>query len=259
MSSEGFLEEKWLKKLDHQTQQILNRTGLDRKTMDRVFDTSTLLDLGKLISDHVIDILDFPISTGKEAIIFRGVTPKKEFVAAKIYRTSTLTFKHISEYIAGDPRFKGFHKNRRELVFEWAKKEFKNLERLSEAKVRAPHPLKRLNNILIMDYIGDARKPAASLKETPIKNPEKMYNTLIEYMTRMYQNAELVHADLSEYNILVYRQNPYIIDVGQGVLSDHPRASEFLHRDIHNIIQFFRRYNIRADEQKIFDQVTHKT
>lgn len=259
MYSEGFLEEKWLKKLDYQTKVLLDRTGLDRKTFDQVFNTQTLLDLGKLISDHVIDILDCPISTGKEANIFRGVTPKKKFVAVKIYRTSTLTFKHISEYIRGDPRFKTSNKNRRELVFEWAKKESKNLERLHEAKVRAPRPLKRLNNILVMEYIGDAVHPAPLLKDVDIKDPQEMFKTIETYMIKMYRDARLVHADLSPYNILVYRQKPYVIDVGQAVLLDHPRAPEFLHRDVHNIVQYFKRYNIKVDEQRMFEKISKKT
>ena len=98
MSSDVFIHEKWIKKLDRQTQEVINRIGADTKTLDEVFDKQTLLRLGKLISDHVIEYVDFPISTGKEAIIFRAVTPTKEFIAIKIYRTSTLAFKHITKY-----------------------------------------------------------------------------------------------------------------------------------------------------------------
>ena len=157
MSSDFFLDEKWIKKLDRQTRDLVNRTGVDRKTLDEVFDKSTLLLLGKLISDKIIEYLDFPISTGKEAIIFRGVTPDKGFVAIKIYRTSNLAFKHISKYIEGDPRFNCSNKSRRDIIYEWAKKEFKNLEKLNKVNVRAPVPIKRTNNVLIMEYIGDRK------------------------------------------------------------------------------------------------------
>ena len=113
MSSDRFLDEKWMKKLDSKLQLLIDRVGVDRKTLDEVFDKPTLHSLEKLISDGVIDILDFPISTGKEGNVFRGMTPDKNYVAVKIYRVSTLTFKHISNYIIGDPRFKSIHKNRR--------------------------------------------------------------------------------------------------------------------------------------------------
>ena len=142
-----------MKKLDRKLQSVIDRVGADRKTLDEVFDKSTLLALEKLISSKVIDILDFPISTGKEGNVFRGVTPDKKFVAVKIYRTSTSTFKHISEYIIGDPRFSSLPKNRRDVIFAWTQKEFKNLERLARVGVSAPKPITKIKNVLVMEYI----------------------------------------------------------------------------------------------------------
>jgi RIO kinase 1 len=68
----------------------------------------------------------------------------------------------------------------------------------------------------------------------------------------------MVHADLSAFNILMYRNKPYIIDLGQGVLLEHPNALEFLKRDIQNIVTYFRKYNIKADENKIFEKLVHR-
>ena len=84
MSSDTFLDDKSLKKLDRKLQLIINREGIDKKTQDEVFDKYTLRTIEKLFSDRVLDIIDFPISTGKEGNIFRAVTPKKKFVAVKI-------------------------------------------------------------------------------------------------------------------------------------------------------------------------------
>ena len=96
MDEEDFhLDKKRTKKLDQQIQSIINRIGVDRKTQDEVFDKSTLQNLEKLISNKVIDSLDFPISTGKEGNVFRAITPNKEYVALKIYRTSNSTFKSV--------------------------------------------------------------------------------------------------------------------------------------------------------------------
>ena len=256
MSSEYFLDDKWDKKLDRQIRQLIDRVGLDRKTLDEVFDKSTLLTLGKLISDRVIDYLDFPISTGKEANIFRGVTADKKFVAVKIYRTSNLTFKHISKYIQGDPRFHCSNKTRRGIIYEWAKKEYKNLERIRKVGVRVPRPIKKNKNIVLMEYIGDKNHPAPQLTDIRINNPKKIFDELLIFISCMYKNAELVHADLSAYNILMYKQKPYIIDVGQGVLLEHPQAIDFLKRDIHNITQFFGKLGIKKDEKEIFKQIT---
>ncbi|MEM4258432.1 MAG: serine protein kinase RIO [Candidatus Thermoplasmatota archaeon] len=257
MSFEFDIHDKWLKKLDQQTRELLQKSGSDRKTLSEVFDRHTLLNIGKLISDQIIEYVDFPISTGKEANVFRAVTPNQEFVALKIYRTSTLTFKHIIHYIEGDPRFRFTTKNRRGIILEWAKKEFKNLERMHQEKIRVPVPIKRLENILVMEYIGSSQQPAPMLKDYKLKFPQRIFNSLTLSMKRLYQHAGLVHADLSPYNILLYKEKPVIIDVGQAVVLEHPSAEDFLKRDIHNIVSYFRKYKITASEEQILKKI-HK-
>jgi RIO kinase 1 len=257
MSSDDLLDDKWLKKLDRQTQEILDRLVQNRKTFGEVFDKQTLLLLGKLISDKIIDQVDFPISTGKEANVFRGTTPDKTFVAIKIYRTATMTFKHIASYIEGDPRFQYGYKNRRDIIEEWARKEYRNLALLQQAKVRAPQPIKCIHNILIMGYIGDAIQAAPMLKDVLLSNPQKIYDEIMMFIQRMYKK-QVVHADLSAFNVLMFRQKPYIIDVGQGVLLDHPASMVFLKRDIHNICTYFKKFGIDSNEQHIFENLTEK-
>jgi RIO kinase 1 len=258
MSSDRFIDDKWIKKLDRQLQEVIGRVGVDRKTLDQVFDVYTLNTLGKLISDKVIDIVDFPISTGKEGNVFRGVTPDKKFVALKIYRISTATFKHISQYIVGDPRFKSVRKTRKDIVFAWTKKEFKNLERLEEIGVSAPKAIVGINNVLVMSYIGYARRPAPLMKDVVLENPQEIFDTLIGFISKMYRKAELVHSDMSAFNILIHRRKPYLIDLGQGVLLEHPQAEEFLKRDIHNVVSYFKKYAIKANENIIYKNITKK-
>ncbi len=258
MSSDNFLDKKSLKKLDVQLQSVINRIGIDRKTQDEVFDLSTLHTLEKLISDRVINILDFPISTGKEGNVFRGITPDNKLVAVKIYRISTSTFKHISNYIIGDPRFKSIHRTRRDIIFSWTTKEFKNLERLEKIGVRAPKPIVRINNVLIMEYIGSQNKPGPLLKDVILKNPKEIFDTIIDFISKMYKKAELVHSDLSAYNVIIHRNKPYLIDLGQGVLIEHPNAHDFLKRDIHNIVSYFKKYNVYSDENNIYNAITKK-
>lgn len=255
MSSDLLLSDNWLKKLDKQTHELASRIGIDRKTIDQVFDKATLLRLTKLISNKVIDHFDFPISSGKEAIVFRAVTPEKKFIAIKIYRTSNLSFKHLSRYIQGDPRFEIIHNTRRGIIDKWAQKEFKNLQRLQDHNIPAPHPIKRLNNILLMQYIGTKTKPASLLKDIQLPDPQKTFDYIIQLITKMYTKAGLVHADLSPYNILHHQKKIYIIDLGQAVLLEHPESYEFLKRDIYNITQYFKRYDIQADAQHIYTTI----
>lgn len=257
MSSEDLLSDRWLKKLDRTSQALAQHIGLDRKTFGEVFDKTTLLRLSKLFSDGTLQQMDFPISTGKEANIFRGTTPEGKLVAIKIYRTSNLTFKHIASYIEGDPRFKHNIKSRRDILDEWAKKEFKNLSRLSELSIRVPTPLKRLHNIVVMDYIGTKDRAAPMLKDVDPPDPQAVYDELLGFVKKMYKDR-LVHADLSPFNVLFYRGKPYIIDVGQAVLLDHPQALEYLKRDLKNLVRYFQKYGIKGDDEKIFARLTKK-
>ena len=251
--------EKFFRKIDAEIERIKNRIGADRKILEGIFDKPTLLVFGKLFSDKIIDIVEFPISVGKEGCVFRALTPDKKFVAVKVYRVVSQTFKNISKYIEGDPRFRTF-RNRRDLIYEWANKEFKNLQILENIGITVPHPIRRIKNVLVMEYIGDETAPAPLLKDIKLSKPKKFLDKLIKYMEIMYQKAELVHSDLSEYNILVHNEKPYIIDVGQTVLKEHPMALEFLRRDIHNLIRFFKnKYNLKEyEEETLYNKIIKK-
>jgi RIO kinase 1 len=231
----------------------------ERKTYDEVFDHSTLLSIYKLISDKIINTIEFPISTGKEANLFKGTTIDKNDIAIKIYRVATSTIRNYTKYIIGDPRFKRVKKDHRQVVYAWARKEFKNLTRMHDAGVAVPKPIAVRDNILLMEYIGDEHFSAPILKETEIKAPRKKFNFLIDNISKMYAKANIVHGDLSEYNILVKNNDLIIIDVAQAVLLAHPMSNEMLMRDVNNISRYFRDYyEIESDPYQIIEKVkTH--
>jgi RIO kinase 1 len=216
-----------------------------RKTLDEVFDRQTMFSIDKLTKMGLIETIDFPISTGKEGNVFRVTTPENEILAMKVYRTSNSTFHNIAKYIEGDPRFKGLQGSHRKIIFAWAAKEFKNLCRMTEAKVRVPEPVKFHRNILLMEYIGTEDQPAPNLKNSYLENPDEIYEKILKYMKLMYRKAELVHGDLSEYNILMENGEPVIIDVGQAMLVDHVNSLDFLKRDIANINHYFKSLDIK--------------
>jgi RIO kinase 1 len=62
----------------------------------------------------------------------------------------------------------------------------------------------------------------------------------------MFHQCKLVHADLSEYNILYHEGHLWIIDVSQSVEHDHPSAFDFLRNDIKNVEEFFGRLGLRC-------------
>jgi RIO kinase 1 len=93
--------------------------------------------------------------------------------------------------------------------------------------------------------------------EIPAEKYEDLYLDLMLTIRKMYHDCKLVHADLSEYNILYHHQQLWIIDVSQSVEHDHPAAFEFLRKDLKNAGDFFGSYGVRClSLRSAFDFVT---
>jgi len=227
----------------------------DRKIYDEVFDHETLMTIYGLTTKGYFDTLDFPIATGKEGNVFRATTQDGDYVAVKIYRMSNSTFNNIQKYIAGDVRFRNVGKNNRRTIHLWAQKEFRNLERMHTNDIIVPKPIVCTKNIIVMEFIGIDETPAPHIRSVDIENPEELYQILYDNLKRIYQKAGLVHADFSEYNILMTESGPSIIDVGQAVLTNHPMAKEFLERDIKNLARYFKRFDIQVEVEDIMKEI----
>lgn len=251
------VDDKFLRDLESKVLAYRNRDkdSADRKTYDEVFDRTTLMTLYDLMTNEIIDNLDFPIATGKEGNVFRATTHDGGYLAVKIYRMSNATFNNIQKYIAGDERFRNLGKSRRRTIHTWAQKEYRNLERMGAIGLAVPKARVCVKNIIIMEFIGQDGTPAPHLKDMKLENPQEVYDKLFGNLKRMYRETQLVHADFSEYNVLMLDGEPIIIDVGQAVLNTHPMAMEFLKRDISNLARFFRKHGIKSDENDMLKQI----
>lgn len=233
------------KRPSRETKQIKERRLIE----GGVFDRPTLLSLCRMMSRGIFNSLDYPIATGKEANVFRATT-KEGYLAVKIYRIETSTFKHMGGYIRDDRRFQHIRGGKKSIVFAWAKKEFKNLTICEEAGVHAPKPIICERNILVMEFLGEEGIPYSTMNLVGSEHPKEDLESILTDIKKLY-NAGLVHADISEFNIMA-GDVPYLIDVGQGLLLDHPMAEEFLIRDVRNILNYFRRgYGIEKDEEEV--------
>ncbi len=228
------------------------------KVEENVFDVPTLKILYTLSNKGIIKAMGGSISTGKEANVFYAEGPEKE-LAVKIYRIASSTFKAMDAYIMKDPRFTNIRNNKRDIIFAWTRKEFQNLKRAKSAGVRVPEPLLAEKNILIMEFMGEKEVPYPLLKNTPLEGEEvkSVFDTIVKYMSLLYKEANLVHADLSEYNILIdpHDMAPIFIDMGQSVTLEHPNAREFLYRDVQNILRFFSRYGIKDKPEELLTKI----
>ncbi|KAI9009485.1 RIO1 family-domain-containing protein [Gaertneriomyces semiglobifer] len=232
-----------------------NKDKADRATVEQVLDPRTRIILFKLLNRGVIQSINGCISTGKEANVYHAVAGPESgmllsddaptHLAVKIYKTSILTFKDRDRYVSGEYRFRhGYNKsNPRKMVKLWAEKEMRNLKRLRAADIPCPEPICLRMHVLVMGFIGDRNGWAAPrLKDAPISAAStyaSLYNQLLHCVWRMYHHCRLVHGDLSEYNILYYKKQLYIIDVSQSVEHDHPNALEFLRKDCANVVDYF--------------------
>ncbi|XP_076246654.1 RIO kinase 1 [Calliopsis andreniformis] len=236
----------------------------DRATVEQVLDPRTRMTLFKLLNQGVIAEINGCISTGKEANVYHATSKTGVEFAIKIYKTSILQFKDRDKYVTGEFRFRhGYCRhNPRKMVRTWAEKEFRNLIRLQQGGVTAPKPILLRSHVLLMDFIGTDGWPSPKLKDVVLTSskPRKLYRECVETMWKLYNKCKLVHADLSEYNMLYHDGSIIIIDVSQAVEHDHPMALEFLRNDCTNITEFFKKNEVGVMPVKtLFDFITDPT
>lgn len=219
--------------------------------------------LFKLLSRNVVSEINGCISTGKEANVYYASSAECD-CALKIYKTSILVFKDRDKYVTGEFRFRhGYSRhNPRKMVRLWAEKEMRNLTRLHSNGVPCPRPILLRGNVLLMEFIGRDGWPAPKLKDAQLTESKarELYMECVLIMRQLYTKCKLVHADLSEYNILLHNSHLCVIDVSQSVEHDHPQALEFLRNDCSNISNFFRKKSVCVMSVKeLFDFITDVT
>jgi len=239
------IDGKRIKKIDHSKK---------RAAIESVLDERTIFQLNRILTHGPLERIEGIISTGKEANVYLAYDTSGKEVAVKIYKIDSNTSKWMRNYIIGDPRFKKIPHNISKIIFLWAGKEFKNLKRAYKVGLNVPKPIYIKNNILIMEYIGFGPIPAPKLKD--IKDPQnldKIFEDIMDFIKILYQKANLVHGDLSEFNILYHNQKPFVIDISQAVSIQHPKAEIYLVRDIKNIYNYFEKQGLELpDPNKIY-------
>lgn len=236
----------------------------DRATAELVMDPRTRMILFKLLNRGMITEINGCISTGKEANVYHATNKFGEDYAIKIYKTSILTFKDRDKYVTGEYRFRhGYCKsNPRKMVRTWAEKELRNLCRMYKNNLPVPNPILLKSHVLVMTFIGTDGFPAPKLKDVELTSSKarELYRDCVILIWKMFNVVKLVHADLSEFNILYHGGSVVIIDVSQSVEHEHPQAFEFLRKDCTNVSLFFRKKGVSTMTIKeLFDFVTDRS
>ncbi|XP_011405349.1 PREDICTED: serine/threonine-protein kinase RIO1-like isoform X1 [Amphimedon queenslandica] len=244
---------------------VRSKDKSDRATTEQVLDPRTRMILFKLLSRGLLSNISGCVSTGKEANVYYADSATGP-CAVKVYKTSILIFKDRDRYVNGEYRFRhGYSRhNPRKMVRLWAEKEMRNLSRLHQNGIACPRPIILRGHVLVMSFLGSGGWPHPKLKDANITDKEarELYLECVLIIRKLFWSCKLVHADLSEYNMLYDTANGclYIIDVSQSVEHDHPHALEFLRKDCTNVTEFFRKKGIAVMNVKsLFDFVTDGT
>jgi RIO kinase 1 len=220
----------------------------ERKVEGKVYDKRTLMAIYTLMKKGIIKTLEATVKEGKESVVVAAKNKEGEWLAVKIYRVEHCDFKSMWKYLISDYRFERIRKDRWHVVVNWARREFKNMKIAFEAGVSLPKPIAVHQNILVMSFIGEEGIPAPTLVQLEKEELDwqKIYEEVRNEMVKLTKGG-IIHTDLSAFNIL-YFDKVYIIDFSQGVTERHPLALQFLERDVKNINDFFKKKNVKIDE-----------
>ena len=212
---------------------------------------TTTNPLELLLSDGVIDEVLGRLKSGKEADVFM-VQRGADVIAAKVYKDrGQRSFKNNSAYKEGrlvhNSRTqraidKGSRFGQREAEDAWKSAESNALYRLHAMGVRVPTPVMFYEGVLLMQLVTDSQGlPAPRLIDATIavEDASAMYIELRRLIIGMLC-CELIHGDLSPYNVLLGAAGPTIIDFPQIIsVSQNSQSETFFRRDFENIHQFF--------------------
>ena len=202
-----------------------------------------ILAINDITSMGLITDVGAKIGVGKEGdiwIAYFGDIPR----ILKFFRLGRESFKKIKVH---RPYYLGKAvKNWYQVSKLSAKREFRALKVLYNGGVRVPEPLFVTRHVVVMGYVD-----GKELVKTIIDKPLYVFENIIIEIAKAY-DVGIVHADLSEFNVLVNEKGDiFLIDWPQYVISSHPDAMFYLKRDVENIIRYFiRKYLLDVDELK---------
>jgi len=208
-----------------------------------------------LLADGVIDEVTARLKSGKEADVYI-VVHGGQYVAAKIYKERTQrNFKNNSGYKEGRlvrnsrtrrAMEKGSRFGQEAEEEAWKATEAETLGKLHTAGVRVPSPVMFYEGVLLMELVvGPEGQPAPRLVDA-LLTPElaaEFYRDLRQQAVKILC-CDLIHGDLSAYNILLGANGPIIIDFPQTVAAAaNSQAEFFFTRDLENLRLFFAGYD----------------
>ncbi len=223
----------WLKELDKKALLWRQSEAYDGFILN--YNSYDLLALNALVKGGIIDALGSPLGMGKEADVLEALTPAGEGVAVKFHRLGRVSFRDTRrkrEYLAGHHGVSWLYQSRLA-----AEKEYQALSLTYAAGVSVPKPIYQNRHAIVMQRI-EGHQLSEVVK---VDDPNALLDDILENVHKAYR-AGVIHADFSEFNIIVSEQGAiWIIDWPQYIPPSHPNAAETLERDVKNVLSYFKR------------------
>lgn len=219
--------------------QLFERKLVEREKMHYLgyridFAAYDLLALSDLVKQGKLSAFGQRIGVGKESVVHEALGESR--LAVKFHRQGRTSFKHIRrlrDHLADRPRVPWLY-----AAALAARREFEVMEKLYPL-VSVPKPVARSRHALVMEFVQ-----GIALNRITLSDPENALEMILDEVAAALKLG-IIHADLSEFNIIIDDSGPRIIDWPQAVEVDHPQSQELLERDLANVLRFFeRRYRI---------------
>src|SRR5262245_6496596 len=139
----------------------------------------------------------------------------------------------------------------------WLMHEYTTMERLYRAGAAVPLPIAFADNAILMGYYGDERRAAPTLNEVRLSAGEAapLFREVLRNIELLLQH-NLIHGDLSAYNILYWQGRVVIIDFPQITdLRSNSNADAILRRDITRVCEYFARQGVPSEPAAIMDDL----
>ncbi len=228
-----------VRKVEFRLGQLFEKKLVERESMHYLgyridFDAYDLLALSDFVKRGKLSAFGERIGVGKESVVYEAMG--EMHLAVKFHRQGRTSFKHIRrlrDHLTDKPKVPWLY-----AAALAARREFAVMEKLYP-KVSIPRPVACSRHALAMEFIS-----GPALHRITLSDPENALTMILGEVAAALRLG-IIHADLSEFNIIVDESGPKIIDWPQAVEVNHPHAQELLERDLVNVLRFFeRKYRI---------------
>jgi RIO kinase 2 len=210
------------------------------------------LAINALVKANVISSFGQTLGVGKEADVYDALNPEGKRLAVKFHRLGRISFRQTR-------RKRGYIREHSSWLYQShlaAEKEFQAMKLVYKNGVSVPEPISQNRHVIAMGMIEGAELS----KYKDIGKPEKVLRELLRNLRKAYLKAHVIHADLSEYNIILKPDGHIlIIDWPQAVKTDHANAAELLERDLNNVLVFLsRKFSLKLAVKEAYEYVVGK-